>query len=176
MANSEALKELQSRLASRLQAARSEGVSATWLAVKAGGRNYLLPLTQSGEIYPLAHLQPVPYTRPWFMGVINIRGGLFGVVDLADFLARNGGASRLAPLGATGSVVSLNPALEVNCALRVDGLAGLRGSDAFKSSTPAQADGPEFLGGQFVDAQGESWQEINVRVLSQAPSFLGIGV
>ena len=84
MANSEALQELQSRLASRLQAARSEGVSANWLAVKAGGRNYLLPLSQSGEIYPLAHLQSVPYTRPWFMGVINIRGGLFGVVDLAS--------------------------------------------------------------------------------------------
>jgi twitching motility protein PilI len=41
MANREALRDLQSRLAGRLQAARSEGVKvAAWLAVQAGGRNY----------------------------------------------------------------------------------------------------------------------------------------
>ncbi|HZY16355.1 MAG TPA: chemotaxis protein CheW, partial [Ramlibacter sp.] len=34
MANREALRELQSRLASRLQAARTEGVQAGWLAVE----------------------------------------------------------------------------------------------------------------------------------------------
>ena len=49
MANREALRELQSRLASRLQAARTEGVQAAWLAVEAAGRKYLFPLTQSGE-------------------------------------------------------------------------------------------------------------------------------
>jgi len=36
MANREALRELQSRLASRLQAARTEGMSVAWLAVRAG--------------------------------------------------------------------------------------------------------------------------------------------
>ena len=37
MANREALRELQSRLATRLQAARTEGVQASWLAVEAAG-------------------------------------------------------------------------------------------------------------------------------------------
>jgi twitching motility protein PilI len=57
MANREALRELQTRLATRLQAARSEGMSVAWLAVLAGGRNYLLPLGQSGEIFPTANVQ-----------------------------------------------------------------------------------------------------------------------
>ena len=60
MANRAALKELQTRLATRLLAARTEGVSIAWLAVKAGTGNYLFPLVQSGEIFPLANLQPVP--------------------------------------------------------------------------------------------------------------------
>lgn len=53
MANREALRDLQSRLASRLQAAKAEGLSISWLAVRAGGQDYLLPLAQSGEIFPL---------------------------------------------------------------------------------------------------------------------------
>ena len=72
MANREALRDLQSRLAGRLQAARSEGVSvAAWLAVQAGGRDFLLPLTQSGEIFPWTGVQPVPYTQSWFLGIAN---------------------------------------------------------------------------------------------------------
>ena len=51
MANREALRELQSRLAGRLQAARTEGVQASWLAVEAGGSRYLFPRAQSGEIF-----------------------------------------------------------------------------------------------------------------------------
>ena len=94
MANREALRELQSRLASRLQAARSEGVQAGWLAVEAGGRKYLFPLAQSGEIFPYHATQAVPYTQAWFMGVANLRGGLFGVADLASFVSGQPPAQR----------------------------------------------------------------------------------
>lgn len=52
MANRQALRELQVRLAERLQAARSNtSKGASWLAVQAGSRNYLLPLDQAGEIF-----------------------------------------------------------------------------------------------------------------------------
>lgn len=174
MANREALRELQTRLASRLQAARSEGMSVAWLAVKAGGHNYLFPLAQSGEIVPLPSLQTVPYALTWFRGVVNIRGGLFGVVDLAAFIAVTGGASRTEPSVAEPSVITFNAALEVNCALQVDALSGLRGADTFVSSSPAPADAPSYFGNRFVDAAHEQWQEINLRVLSQTPQFLSI--
>ena len=79
MANREALRELQVRLASRLQAARTEGLSvSSWLAVETAGQYYLLPLAQSGEIFPLPAVQPVPYSQSWFLGVVNLRGGLYG--------------------------------------------------------------------------------------------------
>ena len=100
MANREALRELQTRLATRLKAARTEGLAVSWLAVQAGGSNYLLSLAQSGEIFPWTDVQPVPYTQPWFMGVANLRGGLFGVVDFASFVASTW------PLGAAAPVRS----------------------------------------------------------------------
>jgi len=174
MANREALRDLQARLASRLQAARAEGISVAWLAVRAGGRNYLFPLGQSGEIFPLTTLQAVPYVRAWFRGVLNIRGGLYGVVDLAGFVADDAGLARAEPLSVDPSVVTLNAALDVNCALQVDSLSGLRGADAFTSSSPAAENAPTYFGSRFVDAAGEQWQEINLRTLSQIPEFLSI--
>jgi twitching motility protein PilI len=176
MAKREALRELQVRLAKRLQTAQSEGMSVDWLAVKAGGHNYLLPLGQSGEVVALSPVQPVPYAKPWFKGVLNIRGSLLGVVDLAGFVAACAGVAAAAtPAAAQPSVVTLNVALEVNCALQVDLLAGLRGSDAFASRSAPAADAPAFFGTRFVDAAGSAWQEINLRALAQSAAFLSIG-
>jgi twitching motility protein PilI len=174
MANREALRELQVRLASRLQAARAEGSSVSWLAVRVGGKNLLFPLAQSGEIFPLASLQPVPYSRGWFRGVLNIRGGLYGVVDLAGFIAFDTGVERAEPPVLDPTVVTLNIALEVNAALQVDGLLGLRGADAFASSSPPATGAPGYFGNQFQDTAGEQWQEIDLRILSQTPQFLSV--
>jgi twitching motility protein PilI len=178
MANREALRELQTRLASRLQTAQSEGMSVAWLAVKAGGKNFLLPLGQSGEIFPFTSLQPVPYAKEWFRGVLNVRGSLLGVVDLVAFVdgdsaARSGPVPGAAPV-ADASVVTLNELLQVNCALLVDSLSGLRGGEAFQSSAEPAAGAPDYFGHRFVDLGGESWQEINLRSLSQSPLFLNI--
>ena len=174
MANREAIRDLQTRLAGRLQSARTAGASVSWLAVRAGGSNYLLPLGQSGEIYPLTNLQSVPYSKLWFRGVLNIRGGLYGVVDIAGFLGETASVARTEPAAQEPSVVTLNPALDVNCALQVDALLGLRSAEAFASSTPADGAAPAFFGSTYLDASGEQWQEIDLRNLSVSPQFLSI--
>lgn len=174
MANREALRELQTRLASRLQAARSEGVSASWLAVIAGDENYLFPLVQSGEIFPLANIQVVPYSRQWFLGVVNLRGGLYGVVDLASFLGDGAVRTRTEQALSESSVVTFNAALEINCALMVDGLAGLRKAEAFSSVVAPPVGSPVCFGNRFTDLNGAHWQEINLRSLAQTPEFLSI--
>jgi len=178
MANREALRELQSRLANRLQAARTQGVQASWLAVEAGSRKYLFPLAQSGEIFPFVPAQPVPYTRPWFMGVANLRGGLYGVVDLAGYI---GHATPAMPAArsdagrAESRLIAFNALLDINCALLIDRLAGLRSPSGFTSSSDAPAGSPPFFGSSYTDASGAVWQEINLQALSQQPEFLSIG-
>ena len=174
MANRAALKELQSRLATRLLAARTEGVAIAWLAVKAGAGNYLFPLVQAGEIFPMVNLQPVPYCRSWFAGVVNLRGGLFGVVDLAGFIADGKVPVRTEQSLAEASVITLNPALELNCALMVDSLSGLRNADAFSQSAPPNEADPAYFGNRYTDPQGEQWQEINLQSLSHLQQFLSI--
>lgn len=174
MANREALRELQTRLANRLQAARSEGVQTSWLAVESAGSRYLFPLAQSGEIFPFASTQTVPYTQPWFLGVANLRGGLYGVVDLAGYVGNRATPMRADTGRAESRLVALGATLEVNCALLVDRLAGLRNAEAFTSSSEPPAGSPEYFGGGFTDAGGAYWQEINLQALSQQPQFLSI--
>jgi twitching motility protein PilI len=174
MANREALRELQTRLASRLKAARTEEVSASWLAVTVGDRHCLFPLSQSGEIFPVSHIQVVPYAQPWFKGVTNLRGSLCGVVDLASFMGDSLNTAGLDLSQSDVSVVTFNAALEINCALLVGGLAGLRKREAFASARPSPEGAPSYFGNQFVDLNGVSWQEINLQTLSQFPEFLSI--
>ncbi len=176
MANREALRELQARLASRLQTARATGTSVAWLAVHAGGSNYLLPLSQSGEIVPFTQYQPVPYACAWFRGVVNVRGGLYGVVDLTAFLAAISGQTDAATAALDTVIVTLNPALDVNCALQVDSLSGLRGPEAFAHSRAPAAGSPSFFGNVLVESTGLAWQEIDLRALALSPQFLSISV
>ena len=175
MANRQALRELQTRLADRLQLARTEGVTASWLAVEAGGRKYLFPLAQSGEIFPWVGTQPVSYTQPWFVGVANLRGGVFGVVDLASYVGGHAPLSRSDLARSESRFVSINSALEVNCVLLIDRLAGLRKQEAFVDFSEKSQDAPDYFGNLYVDGNGASWQEINLQLLAQQANFLTIG-
>src|SRR3954468_22953384 len=129
MANKDALRELQTRLATRLQAAKSRPRARGWLAVECAGVGLLLPLAQAGEIFPLRALLKLPHAKPWMTGVAQLRGDLYTVIDLAAFLGlrppkANDGLATL-----DGQLVMMAPALQVNAALRVDRLAGLRGEE-----------------------------------------------
>lgn len=180
MANRQALRDLQTRLAQRLQAARANtAVAAHWLAVEIGGRNYLLPLAQAGEIFAWSGVQRVPYTQDWFLGVANLRGSLVGVVDVCPLL---GHAVERTDVSLTdASLLALNPSLQVNVALVVDRLMGLRGAQDLQPATAAA--NPVGLpvsdaarGATYVDSAGAQWQVLQLQQLAQQPEFLNIRV
>lgn len=175
MANREALRQLQSRLAQRLQQARSETRSLSWLAVECAGAGLLFPLPTAGEIFPVSALMPVPHTRPWFMGVANLRGGLHGVVDLAAFLGLR------APIAADSvrersQLLSFNAALGSHCAVLIDRLAGLRSAEQLQAEPLDAAAGPRpaFAAAQWRDTEGRLWQEIDLAALARNEQFLGV--
>jgi twitching motility protein PilI len=179
MSNREALRELQGRLATRMQAARTEARVQSWLAVECAGQGVLFPLHEAGEIFAAGNVLPVPHTQPWFAGVANLRGGLHAVVDLALFLGlRRGTAPRAGDSARDASrLLALNPSLGVNCALLVDRLAGLRNADqltAEPAEARASADRPAFAGARWRDADGRVWQEIDLSALAGHELFLGV--
>ena len=172
MAKREALRELQSRLAERLQAARSDTHATSWLAIESAGHGLLLPLGQAGEIFSLTSMVPVPHTQAWFLGVANLRGRLHGVVDIAGFLGL-----RQVPTSEASReqsrLVAFSPSLEINCAVLVDQLAGLRSSEQLRPDG-SDSSRPAFAGAGYIDANGRRWQEIQLAALVSDPQFLKI--
>lgn len=175
MANRQALRDLQTRLAGRLAQARSQGVAVSWLAVEAAGLSMLLPLAQAGEIFPMTAVQAVPYTEDWFLGVANLRGGLFGVIDFASYVTGQQPQRRTDSARAQARLISLNPALEINCAILIDRLNGLRTSQDFESNAAPAEGAPPYFSNGFIDKTGKPWQEIDLQVLATQGSFLAIG-
>jgi twitching motility protein PilI len=173
MAKREALRELQSRLAERLQQARTEVRSVSWLAVECGGQGLLFPLPTAGEIFPVGTLLPVPHTQRWFMGVANLRGGLHGVVDFAAFLGLRAPIAREA-VREQAQLLALNARFGASCALLVDRLAGLRSTDQLQPEPPDEAPRPVFAGGRWHDETGRVWQEIDLAALARHDQFLAI--
>jgi twitching motility protein PilI len=170
MANKQALRDLQSRLAERLQAARTEPLAKSWLAVECGARGFLFPLKEAGEIFPLAPMVPVPHSHRWFLGVANLRGHLHGVVDLAGFLGlKTGDTSR-----DQARLVGFNQSLDINCVLLVDRLSGLRSEDELTADAVDSGERPTFAGGCFRDASARVWQELHLAELATDESFLRI--
>lgn len=170
MANKDALRELQTRLADRLRVAQTQERGKSWLAVESGGHGFLFPLQESGEIFPFGPTVPVPYTSRWFMGVANLRGRLHGVVDLAGFLGL-----RHTETGRDQSwFVAFNASLNINAAVLVDRLAGLRSTEQLTLQPDDGQVRPPFVGGHYRDESNRLWRELNLAALANEAAFLRI--
>jgi twitching motility protein PilI len=172
MANKEALRELQSRLAQRMMAVRTEQPGQTWLAVDCAGRGVLFPLQQAGEIFDTPEIVPVPHAQSWLLGVANLRGALCTVVDLAGFLGLRD--KRPTDRADQHRLVGFNPKLGLNCALLVDRLQGLRHGADLERQAAGESAQPSFAPASWTDGAGRVWQEIALAELAANEMFLGI--
>ena len=175
----QSLTDLQDRLAQRLNDAKTQSISASWLAIEVDQIRYLLPLVQTGEIFPWASVQVVPYTRDWYAGVVSLRGGLYGVIDLLRFPGLNPGAiaeqvAMADRLSSESRLVSLHEALGVNAVLWVDRLLGLRSPAMFSALGEPTPAAPPYAHRTLIDHQGVSWYELDLQLLSISPEFLAI--
>lgn len=167
------LREYQEQLLERMQAARAGGaVRNHQLGVEIGGTGYLIELTETGEIVPVPALAGVPLTRPWFLGLANVRGTLLGVIDLARYLDEEGGAGTPVPAPAAAAtvanparLVTFSPALGFPCALLAARVVGLR-----------QAADMTAHDGRLRDADGREWTPLSLAALAAEERFLHVGL
>lgn len=166
MAKRISLHEFQAGLARRLADARDNRASAL-LAVQAGGRNWLVDLTEAGEILAVPPLASVPLTHPWFRGLASVRGNLFSVVDFAAFH----GETPIAPAG-HARLLLVGVRRNINCALLVTRALGLRSIEDFVPlPAPADADQP-WIGEHMQDSRGTAWIRLKVAALLNHSRFL----
>jgi twitching motility protein PilI len=180
MAKRISLREFQQGLSERLVSARrGEGAQAL-LGIESGsddlpgGSHWLIDLADSGEVTPLPPLTPAPLTRPWFAGIANIRGVLYGVVD---FSAWRGGAPT--PCNAQSRLLLVGARHGVNSALLVRRALGLRPQmqmHAAAETIVGAAETAPWLGGRFKDPQDQIWTQLHIPPLLSDPSYLDIAL
>lgn len=174
-------REFQQNLAARLTQAERGEVGRSLLAVESGvddlpgGRHWLIDLSSSGEVVPLPPLTPAPLTQPWFAGVANIRGALYGVVD---FSAWRGGAPT--PRNAQARLLLIGARQGSNSALLVEQALGLRARAQLEARPPAMPEAvpadevTAWLGESLADSDGTLHTVLDATALLSAPRFLDI--
>jgi twitching motility protein PilI len=163
------LREFQQDLVERLKGAADQTSSGTRLGVQAGGVNLLLRLDEAGEVLPVPAVTSVPLTKPWFLGLANIRGNLHGVIDFALFM---GGDQT--PRSADARIMLVADRYKVNVALLISRMTGLRNVQQLTQETNAAA--MPWIAASYRDGDGLLWQELAAGELVRHADFLRAGV
>ena len=164
------LREFQSQLVKRMQAARTgEDTQLRQLGVVIGTQYWLLNLKEAGEIVTVGTITRVPLTQPWFLGLTNLRGNLVSVVDLAHLMGEVPSA-----IDKETRIIAFGPSLGFNSALLVARVTGLRNvsSMVLQESSETSA---AWIGKQYLDRDGQLWRELNLSMMTEDAQFLHVG-
>lgn len=158
------LREFQQGLIDRLQATDTSEARVSTLGVEIAGRNWLVEMADITEVLPLPPLTVVPFTKPWFRGVANVRGNLYGVIDMAAY-EHSGVASG----DANNRVLLVAARHAASAALLVDSVLGLRDARTWRQSEGIDKQT------EYFDEHGASWRKLDVHDLVEQAEFLQIG-
>lgn len=168
------LREFSTQLAQRLKEAPNKPTEPTRLAVRIGADSYLIEMALAGEIVSLPGIAPVPWTRPWYRGLANVRGRLIGVVDLMQLSGRDP-----LPPEQSQQVLVFGEVLGVNAGILVSRAFGIRN---LKELTLLDGNAPELRPRAswehacYRDNDGLLLTELELRGLATSPHFSAIGV
>lgn len=174
----QSLRDFQARLSERLREAASDVTQSARLGVQVGDRRLLVKLSEAGEVVPVpAMIAPVPLTRDWFRGLVNLRGALYAVSDLAGFAG-----DEPTPTGREARLIAFAPRLGLNAALIVGRMLGLQNLETMRpaevqtetATETAASPQPAWLGGRWLDAEGQVWCELSLAALATDDRFLAV--
>jgi len=165
------LRDFSTQLAQRLRAAPMRTAEPARLAVRMADTGYLLDLGTTGEIVALPEIAPVPWTKPWFRGLTNVRGRLLGVIDLMQLSGR----PAMTPEQSLQLVV-LGDALKVNAAIIVTRAFGLRNLKDLQPLGDVSDPLRPWERERFRETDGATLIELDLRRLVATEQFAAIGI
>jgi twitching motility protein PilI len=162
------LREFSTQLAQRLKEAPNLPNEPTRLAIRIGLDNYLVEMGLAAEIVALPEIARVPWTKPWYRGLANVRGRLVGVVDLQQLTGREPLSSEQAQ-----QLLVLGEGLGVAAGIlitRAFGIRNLKDLEALDAVVPVQG----WERSRYRDIDGMTLTELDLRELATAPAFSAI--
>ena len=156
-------------LAHAVQLPERQFAQDVWRGVgyRIGTRRLVSDFREVVEIVPMPPVTPVPGAQPWLLGVGNLRGNLFPVVDLKNFLE----GERTAPQEGQRVLIMRQSGGDV--ALVIDELYGQRSFEApmqVPAGDIAQGRYAHFVERAFHD-EGRDWGVFSLSLLSRTPEF-----
>jgi twitching motility protein PilI len=161
------LREFSTQLAQRLKEAPNLPTEPTRLAIRMGTQNYLVEMGLAAEIVALPEIARVPWTKPWYRGLANVRGRLIGVVDLQHLMGRE----PLAPEQAQQLLV-LGEGMGVPAGILISRAFGIRNLKDLEDA--GESAGVPWERRRYRDIEGIALTELDLRELSAAPAFTAI--
>jgi twitching motility protein PilI len=157
------LREFQKNLSERLQAKNLAGTQATTLGVQIGEEFWLVEMIDISEVLPVPPMVSVPLTKRWYCGLANVRGNLYSIIDLPEFMGLHEDLRE-----GYNRVLLISQRLEINAGLLVNRVLGLR---SISSWHHREVNGKI----QYEDENGQVWKKLDVSSLVKQPEFLLIG-
>ena len=160
------LQDFQTHLSERLRQASAAPRNAR-LGLQIGSQRWLVDLAEAGEIVPIPPLvTPVPFTRDWLVGLVNLRGALFAVTDLQRFAGD--GAT---PLAKESRLLAFAASLNVGAAIVVTRMLGLHDAQHWTVDESRHHRAP-WAGRCLLDEEGRDWHELSLARLAVDEQFL----
>ena len=163
------LRSFQRELATRLATKTAAQVESSRLGLACAEARWLIRLSDAGEVIAVPPIVPVPLTKPWFLGLANIRGSLYSVIDFRGFLC----GANVAPAGAARLILLNARGGEQSAGIVVERVLGLRNLTQFEPA-PRVADAPSWHVERWLDGDGAAWQEIDLGALARDAAFLQV--
>lgn len=169
MAKTSNLREFQEAILAKLKDAASHaGVeSSSRLGVVVGSKRFLVNLTDVKEVLPVPPIMHVPLTKPWFLGAANVRGNLYSISDVAQFL-------KMPPTSKSinNRILLLSTESTAQTALLIDSLVGLRSIQAMKQQAPDDESSALFSKNNYIDEDNNQWLELDTEALVKDKDFV----
>src|SRR6202163_4085254 len=119
------LRASQQELATRLAAKTTAQVEQSRLGLACAGSQWLIRLADAGEVIAVPTGATVPLTRSWNLGIANIGGNLYSIIDFGGFLGHE--VASPMPGAAPARLVLFGPRVgELRAGLVVQRVLGLR--------------------------------------------------
>ena len=159
----------QHALSEPIKSADKSETSAAVLGVAVGEERYLIPMIEVSEVIPIPKLARVPLTQPWFLGLANVRGNLYGITDLGVYLGGNP-----MPFNLKSRILLVSPGNKIYGAFVVNSMLGIRNLSEFTSVKSAKRKLSKGITLQYKDAEGRLWRELSLFELIRDEKFLQI--
>lgn len=169
MAKRISLREYQEGVVAKLKALAGSHSIASKLGIQIGNGNWLVDLADVSEVMPVPAVVALPLTQRWFKGVANIRGNLYSVVDLPQFMGGDAVQTNM-----MSRLLLINQRHIMNSAMLVNRMLGLKNIDNMSLVGPAEATLP-WQGAAYQDETGQVWRELNLSLLVQQPGYVQVG-